>query len=76
MRDILDLQCIHSPQRPNFSEDVSYVTYFTVFTLNMQTSFIAPDKALSFQPKASISLLSPQKHMLWELIRSASQRHF
>ena len=65
MRDILGLQCIQSSKRPNFSDYVSCVTYFTVFTLNMQTSFIAPDKALSFQPKSKhISSFSTKTYVM------------
>ena len=41
-----------------------------------QKSFIAPDK-MFFQLKSTdIFLISPQKCMLWVLIRSTSVRHF
>ena len=37
---------------------------------------IAPDKLLFSPESIDVFLISPRKHMLWVLIRSASMRHF
>ena len=66
-------------------ENVLYVrglveeAYLMEFSLVLHQNiccYIATDKAFFHPKNADIFLISPQKHMLWVLIRSASVRHF
>ena len=49
------------------------ISFYIIFTSQNDGCFIALDKR-AFQ--INIFLISPQKFMLWVLIRSASVRHF
>ena len=63
------------PNRGNTNE---YLRCFKRVSTNIYLdAVIALDRLCFFQSKSiNIFLISPQKHMLWVLIRSALPRHF